>query len=58
MSPRPKIRPIGEDVFFVFHGTRIAERGRPGTPEAMQWVALQRVERQRLAGSQGDHPLA
>ena len=47
-STRPKIRASeaqlvcdGEDVFVVFHGTRIAERGRPGTPEAMQWAMLQ-----------------
>ena len=36
----------GEPVIYILHkGTRIAKRGKPGTPHYKQWIPLQ------LAGS-------
>jgi hypothetical protein len=31
----------GGDLFMIFDGVEIAKRGRPGTPQARQWVSLE-----------------
>ena len=30
----------GNDIYIVLGGKRIAKRGRPGTPHAKKWLAL------------------
>jgi hypothetical protein len=32
---------LGGDLFMIFDGVKIAQRGRPGTPQAGQWVSLE-----------------
>jgi hypothetical protein len=32
---------IGDDLFVVFGGLRIAKRGCPDTPQAKTWVSLE-----------------
>ena len=29
------------DIYVVYHGVRIAERGKPGTPQAKTWISLE-----------------
>jgi len=30
----------GHDLFLIANGKKIARRGRPGTPQARTWIAL------------------
>jgi len=30
----------GHDCFLIANGKKIAKRGRPGTPQAKSWIAL------------------
>lgn len=31
----------GQDIFVVVDGVKVAKRGRPGTPQARAWIALE-----------------
>lgn len=39
--PQLVISSDGTDIFLIFDGKRIAKRGRPKTPYAKQWIALE-----------------
>ena len=39
--PPAVIESDGADLFVVFDGVRIAKRGRPNTPQARTWIALE-----------------
>lgn len=43
MVERPIVRVEieGQDLFVIADGVKIAKRGRPGTPQAGQWVPLE-----------------
>jgi hypothetical protein len=40
-QPECTIESDGLNLFVVFDGVRIAERGEPGTPQAGTWVSLE-----------------
>ena len=29
------------DIYVIYDGVRIAERGKPGTPQAKTWISLE-----------------
>jgi hypothetical protein len=39
-NAKGEIRYDGKDVFVIRDGVKIAERGKPGTPQAKTWVSL------------------
>jgi hypothetical protein len=43
VNRKPDCRLVGEgyDLFIVFNGTKIAVRGKPGSPQARTWVVLE-----------------
>jgi hypothetical protein len=40
-APRAAFEQTYDDLFVLFHGRRIAKRGKPNTPQAKTWVALE-----------------
>ena len=44
-QPQCAIEVVGEgeacEMFVLFDGVRIAKRGRPGTPQARTWIAIE-----------------
>ena len=41
MPDELKMKATGKDIFLFLKGILIAKRGRPGTPQAGTWVALE-----------------
>ena len=39
--PIVEMKTIGDDIFIVMDGNRIAKRGPPGTPQASAWISLE-----------------
>jgi hypothetical protein len=40
IAPGVVMRNDGRDLFIVINGVKVAKRGRPNSPEARTWIAL------------------
>ncbi len=39
--PELAVESTGKDMYLVFDGVRIAQRGKPGTPQAKTWIPIE-----------------
>jgi hypothetical protein len=39
--PELAFESTGKDMYFVYDGVRIAQRGKPGTPQAKTWIPIE-----------------